>query len=252
MKKGKNAQNGVKSTETTFDIVETIYEFDGVTLSELAEHHSLAKSTVHSHLSTLMNRRYVIEIDGKYHVGLLFLSLGVEARQNNVPSEFIQPTIRRMAEEIGEKVQFVVEEYGRAFSLFTERGTYAIRTGRQEGTPMPLHDNAAGKAILAELPKGRVSEIIDRWGLPASTSNTITDPETLYRELESIRNTSIAYNRGESREELRAVGSAITKHGNAMGAISVAGPKHRIFGEKQNQIEEVVLGLVDEIELNLD
>ncbi len=50
-----------------------------------------------------------------------------------------------------------------------------------------MHQVAGGKAILAEYSRERVEGIIEQHGLPATTEYTITDPETLFQELEDIR-----------------------------------------------------------------
>lgn len=45
------------------------------------------------------------------------------------------------------------------------------------GRRAPLHCTSVGKAILAYLPQGEVSEILDRRGLPVHTKQTITSKE---------------------------------------------------------------------------
>lgn len=252
MHTGPKPPNGIKSLNTAFDIVEYVYNSDGATLSDISEGVGVTKSTVHCHLATMIDRGYIRENDGRYHLGLLFLNLGIKARENNVHTKVIQSGVRRVADEIGEKVQFVVEEFGRGYFLFTERGKHGIHTGRQVGRPIPLHDNAAGKAILAEFPDERVRGIIDHWGLSKTTKVTITDADALFEELDDVRSTGIAYNRGESREDLGAIGCAISRENEVIGAISVAGPKNRIFAEQREQIEEDLLALANEIKLNFD
>lgn len=250
MKTWVDSPNGIKSTATAFDIIESVQDRQGATLGEIVEDVGVTKSTVHCHLGTLMERGYIRQQEDRYQIGLLFLHLGTDARDTVVPNDHIEAGVRRVAEELQEKAQFSVEEYGRGYALFRERGTYGIRTGRRIGAPMSLHDNAAGKAILAELPHERVQEIIDHWGLPATTENAITDPDVLFEELAEIRETSIAYNRGESREDLRALGCSIKKGDEVIGAISASGPKHRMTGEKEEETKDIILGIVNEIELN--
>ena len=77
---GRPAKNPVKSTETTFRIVEELQELDGAGVSELAAHLGLPKSTVHNYLSTLQQEEYVVRQNGEYKVGIRFLELGAYAR----------------------------------------------------------------------------------------------------------------------------------------------------------------------------
>lgn len=251
MKTRSAPPHGIKAAETSFDIVESIKERNGATLAELTRDVDVTKSTIHSHLSTLIHRGYVRKEDGEYFLGLLFFDLGSHARNYRQPITFVKSGIKRLAEETHERTQFAVEEYGLGYALYREQGSHAVETGRRIGKPMYIHDNAAGKAILSQLPRGRVDEIIDHWGLPATTENTITEPTDLYEELETIRSTSLSYNRGESRANLRAIATPVTTGDHVFGAISVAGPQHRIRGDKQETVEDLLLGIVNEIELNL-
>jgi IclR family acetate operon transcriptional repressor len=62
---------------------------------------------------------------------------------------------------------------------------------------MPLHATAAGKCYLAHQPEEGVAEYIDA-GLEALTSNTITCPDRLRRELAAVRARGYAVSREES------------------------------------------------------
>lgn len=116
-----------------------------------------------------------------------------------------------------------------------------------------LHNTAVGKAILANLPRMRVEQILDTWGLPEETENTITDRETLYAELETVREQGYAINPAENFKELYGIGVAATDHAdNVIGAFSVTGPEHSLSGpEKEASIADTVVEIVNEYELEL-
>lgn len=82
----------------------------------------------------------------------------------------------------------VVEEYGHGVFLYRSKGPEAVHMDTHAGKRLPMHTTAFGKAILAHFPEERVEEIIEANGLPAHTPKTITDRDTLFEELESIRN----------------------------------------------------------------
>jgi DNA-binding IclR family transcriptional regulator len=73
-----------------------------------------------------------------------------------------------------------------------------------------------------------VSIIINEVGLPARTSNTITDPDELLAELETIREEGIAFNDCERVLNVRALAVLILHGKRSVGSISVAGPKNRL------------------------
>ena len=73
-------KNPIKSTKTTFRIVEALMELDGAGVTELANYLELPKSNMHNYLSTLEEEEYVVTNGSTFHVGIRFLELGAYAR----------------------------------------------------------------------------------------------------------------------------------------------------------------------------
>jgi DNA-binding IclR family transcriptional regulator len=161
--------------------------------------------------------------------------------------------VRDLAERTDERAQFVIEEQGRGVFLYCESGAQAVKTGSGTGKRMYLHSTSAGKSILAHLPESEIETIIDEWGLPAVTSNTITDRETLFEELAEIRDRGYAFNNEENVEGLHAVGAPlILEDQGVIGALSISGPTHRMKGETFTQeLPNLLLGTINELELNI-
>jgi len=216
-----------KTTQTSLAIAEAVNDLGGATLSELSEYTDLATSTVHTHLHTLEQLEYVVEIDGEYRLGLKFFHLGENARMRDRRYRLARQTATELAGVVNEEVNFSVEEYGRSVVLFNELGG----TGHEEfqvGRYFDMHSSASGKAMLAAFSDARVWEIIDERGLPEYTDNTITDPEELFAELSTIRDRGYAVNRQEELEGLRAVGMAVTEtDGSVFGALDISSPSYR-------------------------
>lgn len=244
----------VKSAETMFDVIDGIQELDGARVTELANHLGLAKSTVHRHLSTLERNQYVVKEGVEYHLGLRFLGLGEYARGRNPVYPLARKLVDQIAAETEERALFMVEEHGLAVYLYRGVGSHAVRTNSRVGTRRLLHTVAGGKAILAHLPSERVDEIVDEWGLPADTPETITRRRDLDAELERIRERGVAFNREECIVGLKAVAAPVLgPDGEIMGALSVSGPAHRMKGEWfESEIPDLLLGSTNELELNLE
>lgn len=170
-----------------------------------------------------------------YHVGLRYLNLGGFARSNQVGYKNTTRIVDTIAERTGERAQFVVEEHGRGVYLYTTAPEQAVETERYMGKLRYLHSSAAGKAILASLPNEYVDEILDKHGLPAETEYTVTDRETLYKELEAIQERGVAFNEEESIEGLRAVGVAVElPDTRVLGSFSIFGPARRLIRSCEN------------------
>lgn len=242
----------VKTAGTTFDIVEAVQARDGATISELAEGLGLAKSTVHNHVTTLREKQYLVNRDGEYHIGLKFLDHGMYAKRRIPVAEIAAPKLEQLAEQTDEVAWLVVEEHGRAVNLESAVGDDAVENLARVGMRTPLHIHAAGKAILAHLPEERVRKIVDRYGLPARTEHTITEPAELYAALETIRERGFAFMESEAIPELRSVAAPLISDSTVIGAITVAGPARRLTGDRfREDIPEAVLGAANAIELKL-
>ena len=243
----------VKAVHNMFQITEILIEQDGAQVTYIADELDLAKSTVHQHLSTLCNEGYAVQESGEYQVGLKFLSIGEYARQRRKEYRLAKPLVRQLANETDERAQFFVEEHGRVFYLHTETGERAVQADRSPGELRYLHSSAGGKAILAHMEQKKVDEVIEKWGLPGETENTITNVDELYDKLAKIRERGYSINNEESISGLWAIGVPVIARGDVIGAFSVSGPRHRMetdwFHEK---LPNLLLGTANELEIKIE
>jgi len=249
----RNTNRTVKAAETLFKVIEALEELDGASVSELAQNLEVAKSTAHRHLSTLEQAEYVVKEGDQYQLGLRFLSVGEHVRNRIEVYQMVQPLVDELAEKTEERGLFTVEEHGRAVKVYRAKGRHAVETDSLVGTRRYLHTVASGKAILANLPEHRVDAILQRHGLPASTDQTITDRETLFEELERIRDRGVAFNREESIPGLRAVAAPVVgNNGQVCGALTVSGPASRMKSDSfEQEIPDLLLGMANELKLNI-
>ncbi|WP_222914916.1 IclR family transcriptional regulator [Natrinema sp. SYSU A 869] len=240
------------STKTSFEIVHVLQENGPSRLSEIADELDLTESTTHRHLNTLCDLRYVSRQGERYQIGLRFARLGQGARTRDPAYETARPYVQNLAEETRERSQFVVEGYGLGIYIHVETGSEAVRVGFDVGRQIHLHCSSAGKSILAQYPRDRVDEIFDRWNLPALTENTITDREELYDELERVRERGVAFNREEHVDGINGTAVPVTQDGSVLGALAVAGPSHRLNGERlEEEVPNMLLAAANELELNI-
>jgi len=241
----------IKTAANVFDIIRTLHETDGATLADLEGEVDLARSTLYDYLQTLVEMGYVVRDDGTFHISLEFLNLGNRAKLNRTAWQQIKPALKEIGEETGENIWYVVEENGKAVYVDHYSGDRVLYTFNKSGTREHLHCTAAGKAILAHLPSERVDEIIDQHGLPAFTDNTITDPETLRAEFETIRERGVAFSRGERRDEIRGVATPIIDGDCVLGAITLGAPSKRLTGQFFTQeLPNLVTGAANRIEFS--
>jgi len=246
----------VTTSVTVFEIVEAIDELNGAELTELTNELELAKSTIHRHLSTLVDLEYVVKQGNEYYLGHKFVKLSNHVRKRKDPAlKLAEPKVKQVAEQTGERTQFMVEEHGKVAYTFLEMGSdNAVATGVEEGRRIPINVSSSGKAILAELPDERVHEILDNNDLVAWTENTIVSKEKLFEELEQIRERGYALNWEESMKGLRTIAVPVApKERGVIGALSISGPAHRFTGEKfTEELPNLLLGVANELELDIE
>lgn len=248
------AKNPVQSARTTFRIVEGLKELDGAGVTELANHLDLSKASVYNYLTTLEEEEYVVKDGSEYQLGLQFLNLGTWARRQQPIFEAAKSELDTLADETGEFVNLLVEEHGRGVYLYRAIGENATKHKEYPGYRSHLHNTAVGKSILAHMPEDEVEAIVEERGMPATATNTITDPEELYRNLSDIRDRGYAFDREESMDGFRCVGApVINKQTESVeGAISVSGPRSRMRDERfEEEIPRRVLDAVNVIEINI-
>lgn len=247
------AKNPVKTTTTTFTIVEALKELGSCGVTELASHLGLPKSTVHNYLSTLEQEEYVRKEGNTYSVGIRFLELGAYARNCMQIYEIAKPEVDRLAEETGELANLMIEEHGHGVYIHQAQGEQAVKVDSYVGTSVDLHATALGKSILAHLPDDRVDTIIDNHGMSQCTERTVSTREELEDELEMVRERGYAIDDEERLPGLRCVAAPIqTSDERVLGAVSASGPVNRMQGEYfDEELPNRVLETVNVIELNV-
>ncbi|WP_227378137.1 IclR family transcriptional regulator [Haladaptatus halobius] len=242
----------VKAADTLFNIIQKLQQEDGAGVTELAQEIGMAKSTVYDHLMTLEQKEYVVKEEDTYRLSLRFLDHGVCIRNRIGMEEEVTSAIAQLAQDVNEAVWFVVEEHGNAVFIYKALGERAVQTHARIGRRMHLHHLAAGKSILANLPRNRVEEILAQKGLPERTEHTITDEETLFQELETVSENGVAHAKEETVGGVSSVAAPVIFEGEVRGAITVVGPSNRIDGSQlRDVLPELIRGTTNEIELKL-
>lgn len=244
-------QRTVQSVGITLDIIEYLREEGGAGITEIAEAFGRSKGTIHGHISTLVDYEHVVKQDDKYHLGLYYLDLGEAVKNRLNVYDVVKNELADLADASGEVAQFAIEEHGRAVYVLKTGGENAVQTASSPGKREFMHCTSLGKAMLAHMHEDRVDEIIDRHGLPRSTTNTITTRGELFEELETIRERGYARDHEELIDGLRCVACPVMREDEVIGAISVSGPARRIEGEfYESELPEMVQRSANVIEID--
>lgn len=237
MEKTYNTES-LDTTMRSLTVLKVIREHGGLTLSEVAAELETTKSTAHKHLLTLKRTGYLVKEGKEYYISLKPLHFSEYARTRKDAYVDASKKVKELATQTGGEVDFIAENDGKGITVYEAydrdnpyygSSSDAADNHWRAGTYYYLHTIATGKAILSTFSEKRVDAIIGKWGLPASTEQTITRSEELHNELDQIREQGYAISNEEYTEGLSAIAQpAIAADGTTLGAFGVSIPTYRM------------------------
>lgn len=244
----------IQSVVRGFEIVETLSLAGGLTVSEVAEELDMPVSTTHNYLESLRKTGFVVQTDQQYRPSTRFLEVGGRRRQRMPIVRAAADELPKLASATGEHVSLMIEENGKGVLITLEKGDEAIDINAFNGVRMPLHSVAPGKAILSELSRERVEEILDRHGLEQVTRETVTDRDELFEQLERTRERGYAIDEGERMSGMTCIAvPVLDMNGDVRASVCVCSPSHRV--DDEDRIDEIVTAVqrsANVIQVNLD
>ena len=221
----------VNSVRKAIEIVSLLSKGDGLGITEIANHLSIPKSSVHNILTTLQAERFVERSSEsrKFHLGIRLIELGNQAQAELDIVKIAAPLLKQLNHESGETVHLTLLDNDEVLYVDCLESKKRLRTYSVIGVRAPLYCTSVGKAMLAFQSPEEVDRIVSTISLERKTANTITEPIALREELHAILHRGYAIDNMEHEEHLRCIGAPIfNANGTAFASISVSGPEQRI------------------------
>ena len=198
---------------------------DPLTVAEAASSVGLDRTVAHRLIATLAARGYLQRDSGGYRLGATCLALASATADLRTVA---RPFLETLRDATGETIHLVVLSGRQVVFIDSIESGHTLRVASRTGRLLPAHATSVGKALLAALPRERVNEFYGHADLVAVTGRTITDRETLERQLAGFRERGYATNHGESENGVGSVGMAVRDPaGEPRAALSVALPLER-------------------------
>ncbi|ASN82387.1 IclR family transcriptional regulator [Deinococcus ficus] len=222
----------VQSVERALDLINTIVEAQRpLSIAELSQAMELAPSTIHRMMQTLSNKGYIHQdpCTKRYDIGpeIVQISRSLYLRYDLVRR--VRPYLQDLVDLTGEAAH-LAELYGTTAMYLSQLEPLSmVRMFTTPGSVAPLYCSDVGKLFLADLPPGRVDDIIRKTGLRPRTPNTIVDLQTLEAELERVRDQGYAEDNEEREIGVRCLSAPILNGADkVIATIGIAGPTARI------------------------
>lgn len=207
-------------------MLDAIAANDGeASLRTIAAATDLPTATAHRLLQTLSSTGHVERARrGRYTLGSRLTLLGDTARRHL--ADRAEPALARLVNATGETANLALLDRDSIVYLAQVSSQHAMRTFTEVGSRVSVHCTGVGKAILAQHDEREVVRLLQRTGMPARTTRTITSPQAFCRELERVRHAGYALDDGEQEFAVRCIAVPVPNY--PLYAISISGPTSRI------------------------
>ena len=204
-----------------------------MTLTELARHLEMPKSTVFRLVTQLTESGYLERTGRHYQLSLRVFQLGNHHAlcAPTALREIAAPHMGGLFQHTGVTVSLAVLSGHRIVYLDRIRGPRSGPSPAIVGGRLPALTTALGKAILAYQPDAIVHRALQH-GLVRRTTHSIVAPGLMNDQLATVRSTGVAYDRQESLLGLMCVAAPIMSADEVpVAAISLSGPVVRFKPE---------------------
>jgi DNA-binding IclR family transcriptional regulator len=217
----------IGAAERAITLLDTLADAGELGTNELARRTGMTPSTVSRQLGTLAASGLVERVPtGRYKLGIRLVHLANAVLAQLDVREVSRPHLVALVEATGETATLSVPGDEDAITVDFVPGTHQIQPVSRLGRPSIAHATSAGKVMLAfgsrELPDGP---------LRAYTTRTITDPQVLAGEIETVRERGWAQAVGEREPGLTAIAAPIlSARGELEAIVALQGPTERFDG----------------------
>lgn len=201
-------------------------------VSELSRRTGLAKSTTHRLVGELVRLGMLEPAGPAVRLGMHLFELGQLVPRQRTLKEAALPFMEDLREATHSNVHLAVLEGTEVVYVEILRVRDSQPLPSRVGGRMPAHATGVGKAILAHSPAPVVLARIDA-GLTRRSPYTIIMPGTLTRELRTITETGVSFDRQESAVGIVCAAAPVFgPDGAVVAGLSVTGRAERLDIER--------------------
>jgi DNA-binding IclR family transcriptional regulator len=235
----------VPAVTRALDVLELFLDRNTLTAPEIAERLKLPRTTVHELVNTLVDRSYLIAVDGspiRYWLGMRLFQLGNRFAEQLDLAREAQQVAAQVAGACDETVHIAVLDGAYVVYVAKVDSTHPVRMVSAVGRRLPAHCTGVGKVLLAALStEAFEARYPPGQGLTAMTPNSITSPARLHAALAEIREQGVGYDNCESNDAVRCVAAPVTDHtGTVVAGMSISAPIIRWHPEREQELATLV------------
>ncbi|MDR1211324.1 MAG: IclR family transcriptional regulator [Spirochaetaceae bacterium] len=244
MKPKKHISDGVKKNQSLRKALQILEGMTKITtparLQDIAKSLKIPQSTVLRFINTFIDFGYIGQDPNNacYYLTLKLADLGSKARGNFPFQSSLTKYVKEVAAAFDESASLCIEQNMQMIYIATEEGSgRMLQTLYRIGHIAPMHATGVGKLHLLNYSDEKLLELEKVRGFPQYTFNTITNLNSLKKELASIRKQDYALDNEECEEGVRCIAVPVKNYENRVVAgISISAPVVRLDKKKTDDI----------------
>lgn len=219
-------------------------------ITEIARALNMNQSAVQRILGVLTERGYISRPAGsrKYQLTLALWELGSQVVEHHQQRRLVHPILRFAAQTTGFTAFLTYLAHPFIVYLDKVEGAHGRAHSNEPGSRVPIHKTAAGKAILAYLPKQQVKSLArPQTDWSGFLSCGPIDPETLSDEIQLIRQRRFAISEGGMTLGVNSIACPIwATEDIPFGSIALTAEERDMPPERFEELGEKLLAMARE------
>ncbi|WP_054374861.1 IclR family transcriptional regulator [Rhodococcus rhodochrous] len=237
----------MKSADRTLALLEYLIQAQQPrSLREVSEDLNLPKASAYALLLTLQRRGWVETVSNRFTLGLRTLEAAIAAIDLDPVVRQTEHIRYRLISELGETIHLARLDGCEVVYLQSlvapDRPALLTRPGRR----LPAYASALGKAIFAQRPWESVLSLLPP-RFDALTPYTVTDAESLHRQVTSAAEQGFSCEREENMPGVVCYAIAVPSEGTAEYAISCSIPTRHLSPALEEKVKSHLLRAADEL-----
>lgn len=244
----KRDSNKSSTVLKAFHVLEAVSAQDAPpSAAELARQLDLDRVTVYRMLRTIADAGYLtMDPESKrFSLSNRILTLAAPLLETDQQTKRIDTLLEAVAARTGETCHY--SELSGVETVLTRRakGQQLVAVDFKIGSRCELHATSVGKAILAFQSDDFIEDYM-KLDMVDYTAKTISDPDALRRELETVRASHVGFDFEELSEGMNCVAVPIPSvMGKVDAGISISGPAFRLTTERLHALAAIMRETLD-------
>lgn len=230
----------LQSVTNALSIIDLLGEYEELSVSEVAKHMNIGKTTAFRLLATLESSGYICKYtSAKYRLSMKLAMLGTIVTKRNEIANISHPFLEDISSYFKETVHMVVWNSDSDI-IVVDRviGSSPISYHTNIGyITRPAHIAASGQVLLAFTEEERVLRYLSQINWEQYSGSSIPDSDSLRALLSKVRENKMATNDGDVIPGLYCFAIPVFGYnGHAIASLSIAGTETNLKNKREEMI----------------